>query len=399
MRVLLTTTNHFQDGPGGQPRIVFDETVELVRRGFEVYVIAPGSPMHPEHELSEGAHLLRYVPATLSPTNPGRMSRHQRAATTVLQKYLPKVDAIHGHTPLSYSAALEFYGDSPRTGYTVHSPVALEMAIAYRNSRLLRRITAPIALRLLGAMEGALLRKTDTITVLSKFTIDCVRKIHGDEIAERIKLVPGWADTSRYRPSDDRPSLKRRLGWPADVPVFFSLRRLTPRMGLDRLLDAAAILRDQELRFRVVLGGEGEMRAALERQAQAQGLTQIVRFLGRVEDDDLPLFYAACDAFVLPTAELECFGLIALEALSAGRPVLATPVGAIPEIIEQVNPAWLARSPSAQGIAELLAKFLRGELDPRTPAALHTFVEDKYSRDRLVNQLIEVIGLSSSGRN
>jgi glycosyltransferase involved in cell wall biosynthesis len=48
-----------------------------------------------------------------------------------------------------------------------------------------------------------------------------------------------------------------------------------------------------------------------------------VTFLGRVEDRLLPLAYAACDAFVLPTRALECFGLIALEALSAGRPVLS----------------------------------------------------------------------------
>ena len=141
--------------------------------------------------------------------------------------------------------------------------------------------------------------------------------------------------------------------------------------------------------FQIMVGGEGEQRASLEARARALGVSDNVVFIGYVEDQQLPLCYAACDAFVLPTAELECFGLIALEALAAGRPVLGTSVGAIPEILSQLNEDWLALSASAQDIAALLERFLRGKLESPKPEALHTFVADAYSKQRLVGTLVD----------
>ncbi len=62
--------------------------------------------------------------------------------------------------------------------------------------------------------------------------------------------------------------------------------------------------------------------------------------------------YGAADAFVLPTSELECFGLPVLESLACGRPVLAAPVGAIPELLRPFEPAWLADGSSPEAIAD-----------------------------------------------
>ena len=91
------------------------------------------------------------------------------------------------------------------------------------------------------------------------------------------------------------------------------------------------------------------MKAQLARLAGEMAVEECTHFIGHVADEVLPDMYAAADAFVLPTTELECFGLIALEALACGRPVLATPVGAIPEILEPIEPRWLCRDNSAGG--------------------------------------------------
>jgi glycosyltransferase involved in cell wall biosynthesis len=111
--------------------------------------------------------------------------------------------------------------------------------------------------------------------------------------------------------------------------------------------------------------------------------------LGRISDLELPLAYAACDAFVLPTAELECFGIIALEALSAGRPVLATPVGAIPEVISRFDSSWLARSAEVEDITDLLRRYLEGKLPEHTPKQLHDQVQRDYNQTRLLDIFIE----------
>jgi glycosyltransferase involved in cell wall biosynthesis len=388
MRVLVTTIAHFYDRPTGSARVAFDEAVELMHGGDDVWVLAPGESSLPEYEQRGGIHLLRYVPAAVAPWDPARGSGHQRAAAAVLARHLPQVDGVHGHAPLSYLAALDFYGSSVHSCYTIHSPARMEMAIVWRQANLLRRITSPAGLAMINRIEAACLRRSRVITALSQYTIDCVGKIHGRELARAMRLIPGWVDTSRFVPVEDREGAKVQLGWPTDRPTLFTLRRLVSRMGLDRLIKASHHLLEEGLKFHLAIGGSGPLRRMLEEQASALGLGDTITFLGRLEDRELPLAYAACDAFVLPTAELECFGLIALEALSAGRPVLATPVGAIPEMILKFDSSWLAQSAKAEDIADVLRKYLAGELREHSPWELHDQIHRDYGRERVLGEFI-----------
>lgn len=389
MRILIAAIGHFGDHPGGSSKVVLDEAEELVRRGEEVWILAPGAPTLPEHEYRDGIHYLRYVPAEVAPWNPARAFEHRKAACAVLARHLPKVDAVHGHVPLSYEAALEFYGASIYSAYTIHSPVKMEMAIVWKNAGFLRYVTGACGLPILNRIEAKCLRRSQALTALSQYTIDCIGKIHGEKLDRRIQLTPGWVDSSRFVPVEDRAGAKAQLGWPTDFPVLFTLRRLVPRMGLDRLLTACHLLLSEGLKFQLVLGGSGPLRDKLEEQSRVLGLTNTVRFIGRVADRVLPLAYAACDAFVLPTAELECFGIIALEALSAGRPVLATPVGAIPEIVRKFDASWLARSAKAEDVADLLREFLTGRLPEHLPSELHGQICREYSREQVLGKYIE----------
>jgi glycosyltransferase involved in cell wall biosynthesis len=388
MKILICGA-YFPDRPSGSARTSSGKAKELVRRGEDVWMLTAADPLLPEYELRDGLHILRYVPEKVASWNPARAFSHQKAAKAVLERHLPKVDAILGHSLLSTQAALELYGDSVRSCYTLNSPATMEMAIVWRNSSLLRRIAAPVGLMMIKRIEAECLRRSRVITAESQYTIDCIGRIHGKKIAERLRLIPASVDTSRFVPAEDRESLKVQLGWPTDIPILFTLRRLEWRMGLDRLLDASHRLVSEGLRFHLMIGGTGSLRGRLEEQVRTLGLSKSVTFLGRVEDRQLPLAYAACDAFVLPTAELECFGLIALEALSAGRPVLATPVGAIPEVVGKFESGWLARSSEPEDIADLLRRFLEGKLPDHSSAELHDRVYREYDRVRVVSEFIE----------
>ena len=389
MKVLIAAMGHFYDRPTGSARVAFDEAVELSRRGEDVWVLAPGAPSLPQHEQKDGIHLLRYAPEQCASWSPARGSSHQRAATAVLTRHLPRVEAVHGHVPLPYMAALDFYGDSVHSCYTVHSPVRMEMAIEWRTLGLARRLTAPAGLAWISRIEKKCLRRSQVTTALSQYTIDCIGKIHGKEIARGLQLIPGWVDTSRFVPVEDRERAKLQLGWLTGVPILFTLRRMVSRMGLDRLLKATHRLLEEGFKFHLVIGGTGPLQGMLEEQAKALGVSNSVTFLGRVEDRLLPLAYAACDAFVLPTRTLECFGLIALEALSTGRPVLATPVGAIPELIRKFDSSWLARSAGFEDIADLLRQYLAGNLPEQSPSQLHDQICRDYSRDRMLSKFVQ----------
>ncbi len=387
MRILITAIQHYEDNPSGSSAIAHYEAKWLAERGHEVWVLgAKVTAASAEHEEREGRHLLRYAYKQYPSWNPRRAQAHQAAATELLRKHLPKIDALHGHIPLTTLAAQRLYGRGTRTGYSIHSPVGMEMSEAWAGRRGLRRWVTGAEVAVLNHLERKTLEGSMTITANSQYTKRCITAIHGERIGRRIDVIPGFADTTRFQPSSDRAGLKRELGWSQDLPVLFTLRRLAPRMGLDRLIGAVRILSDRGVKFRLVVGGQGPLRAQLEEQARTAGVSGQVSFAGYVPEDALPRMYAACDAFVLPTAALECFGLIALEALASGRPVLATPVAAIPEVIRLFEPRWLAEGNDAASIAALLGEFLAGRLPSHDPAELHRRVETGFSSELRVPQ-------------
>jgi glycosyltransferase involved in cell wall biosynthesis len=218
-----------------------------------------------------------------------------------------------------------------------------------------------------------------------------VRQVHGEALAARFRVVPGWVDLSRFRVIADREAAKVALGWPTDRPVLFCLRRFVPRMGLEALIDAAASLRASGRVFHLVMGGDGPLRENLVARTASLGLAGAVSFPGRAAEDLLATMYGCADAFVLPTAELECFGLIAIEALACGRPVLATPVGAIPEVVGQVEPRWIAGGDNHEALAALIGAFLDGRLPIPPPERLSAFVAQRYSMHDRVAELARLV--------
>jgi glycosyltransferase involved in cell wall biosynthesis len=140
------------------------------------------------------------------------------------------------------------------------------------------------------------------------------------------------------------------------------------------------------------VAGTGSRADELRQQAAALGVENTVDFVGFVDDTRLTAYYQAADAFVLPTRELEGFGLVTVEALACGTPVLGTPVGATPEILAPLDPALLFRDASVAAIADGLDHFLCGfAADPALAAALRAscrrYVESQYGWDRAVTAL------------
>ena len=106
-------------------------------------------------------------------------------------------------------------------------------------------------------------------------------------------------------------------------PIVLFVGRLVPYKGVDVLLDAMAGLNAVAL-----IVGEGPQRATLEAQAHRLGISSRVRFLGSVADQELASLYRACDVFVLPSVtRQEAFGVVQLEAMAAGKPVVSTDLG------------------------------------------------------------------------
>lgn len=387
LRIVVPALWYFPEHPSGSSRLAYDEAKYLAEIGHEVWLVAmDGGTGQPEHVLDGSLHVLRYRRPRWTPLDP--TGGHQRVVRRLLSRQVgSEVDLVHAHMLLPGAAAFALYAGRARTCYSLHSPVLAELLATGRGAPVHERLRLRAAGLVRSRLERRLLAQCDAVTCDSEFTRQLVARLHGNAAAARTSVVPGWVDLSRFRVIEDRRAAKRALGWPTDRPVLFCLRRFVPRMGLDALLAAAGRLKASGRAFHLVLAGDGELRPALRARADSLGLGACVDFPGVVPGDRLPTMYGAADAFVLPTAALECFGLIAIEALACGRPVLATPVGAIPEVLEAIEPRWLARDTSVEALAALLGDYLDGRIPAPAAGELHAFVDRRYAASRRLPEL------------
>ncbi len=178
----------------------------------------------------------------------------------------------------------------------------------------------------------------------------------------KINVIPGGINTQDFQITHSRQQAREQMGFPVDRPILFTPRRLVQRMGIDKLLEALVVVKQQVPEVWLAIAGKGAQREALEQQAAALGLTDQVRFLGYVPDADLPICYQAADLTVVPSQSLEGFGLVLLESLACGTPVLSTPVGGMPEVLRPFDPNLVTTDATAGAIADRLLEYLTGDL-------------------------------------
>ena len=116
-----------------------------------------------------------------------------------------------------------------------------------------------------------------------------------------------------------------------------------------------------------------------------------MRFLGFVREEQLPLAYRAADLSVVPSVSLEGFGLIVPESLSAGTPVLVTPVGGLPETVAGLSDALVLRDASPAAIADGLSAALLGERAMPGPAQCEEFARRQYDWPVIAHQVAELL--------
>lgn len=179
----------------------------------------------------------------------------------------------------------------------------------------------------------------------------------------KIRVVPGGVDIEQFQPSPDRVAARQRLGWPTDRKIVFCVRRLVKRMGLENLLEAFAEASKSHPDALLVIGGRGPLAEELRSRAASLGLGERIHLAGFIADADLPHAYSAADFSIVPSVALEGFGLITVESLACGTPVLVTPSGGLPETVRGLDPSLILRDSSVGALVEGLQ---RGLVD--TPA-------------------------------
>jgi glycosyltransferase involved in cell wall biosynthesis len=353
VRILVTTDQWFPDCMGGVARVATDTARQWAAAGHEVVVIAPRSDGHAVEKTSENGALtlLRVLPRGRLPQTLTDPPATWRWASRLAHR---RFDVLVAHECTTAAGLLAARLGVPLL-YVFHADAA-EEARYLRNT--LRRgpkwLSAAALARPLQALDGIALREASAVVVLSEFSRRLL-SARVPALAENAVRVSGGVDTAVFSP-DGRDEARRRLGVDRSSRLVFSVRRLEPRMGLENLLEAVALLDGVE-GLRVAIAGSGGLR--LRDRADRLGLGARLELLGRVSDDDLRLWHKAADLFVLPTIAYEGFGLVTAEALASGTPVVGTPVGATPELLEPLDSRLLARGTDPVAIAAAIRTGLR----------------------------------------
>jgi D-inositol-3-phosphate glycosyltransferase len=194
---------------------------------------------------------------------------------------------------------------------------------------------------------------------------------HYGAASEKVQIIPCGVNMAQFRPAD-KGQARRTLHLDPAAAILLFVGRFAPVKGIPTLLQAVAeVAQRQALIKLVVVGGDGEAAETtreIRRQAEELGITLRLQMVGRIDHERLPLFYSAADMLVLPST-YESFGLVTLESLACGTPVVATRVGGAAAVIEEgVNGTLIDgsdRGALAAGIERVLAQVRGGQLSVR----------------------------------
>lgn len=280
----------------------------------------------------------------------------------ILRKIRPHILHIHStKAGLVGRMAVSWMVRRPKVILTVHSFVFDE-----RVGRRRRKMTVRV--------ERRLARYTDRIVAVSK----ALR----DELVTEMRLPPEKLQVIY------NGIVFQDLPKPPHEGIIGTVARLAPQKGVEHFIRAAAIVKAKHPSARFVIIGDGPYRYFLELEAQSAGIRDSTEFTG-FRSDALSIV-AGFDVFVLPSIR-ETFGLALVEAMSQGVPAVASNVGGIPEIVEDMQTGLLAEPGNPEDIAEKVCRLLENkELAERLARQGCEFVRAQFTAERMIHEIEEL---------
>jgi glycosyltransferase involved in cell wall biosynthesis len=330
LRVLHVVANRWWTG-NADPALDLART--LKDRGHAVWFACARGDVLETHVRDAGVELVESLSLERT-SRPWRLLAQIGALRRALRER--SVDIVHAHqTHDHWLAALARTGTAARLVRTVHHRRAVHDGRAAR----------------------WLLGRADAVIAVSEGIAARLRAAGVPDT--RVTVVPGAVNSERFAPSADGRSVRAALGL-GTAPVAGCVARMVPGRGYDVLLRAMARLRERMPEARLVLVGRGEHRPALEALVRDLGLESTVVFAG-YRGADLPATLAALDCLVLLGTGSEESCRAVLEGMAVGRPVVAAPVGAVPEIVVDGETGWLVEPAPGPVAARLEAVLRDGE--------------------------------------
>ena len=193
---------------------------------------------------------------------------------------------------------------------------------------------------------------------MSDYNRDEIIKVYNIS-KSKIEVIPGGVDVDRFYPEENTSYIRKKFNIPQDKFIIMAAGRLVFRKGFDNLIKAMPeVIGAFKDKVYLLILGEGRLEERLKNLARKLKLENHVNFVGAVNNKEIPLYYRSSDLFVIPSRCMEPFGLVILEALSSGTPVLGTPIGGIKEILSKFDKRLLFDGIDPKSISKLIEYFI-----------------------------------------
>ena len=357
MKILFISDVPLNKPSSGSEKMLSWQAAELSRQGMDVFAITR------QHNLPD--YIIRAVSGITEASYYGSPKNLFRFISSLL-KYPVKFyrrfvqsstfDAAISHQPFNcFILLIATRLKRLPLLYNFHSPAHEEYLLVNENKSKLRNFL-PSKFRML--IENYCVKRAQKVMVESLYMKRKVVDIHRFP-ADKIIVNPGGVNVYRYQPFECRALIKKKLEFPSGKTHILTVRNLEERMGLDNLIRAIYLLKKSSVKVHLVIGGKGPERQNLQKLIEEYGLVKEISMRGFISQEQLPLYYAAADFFVIPSRALEGFGLVTPESLACGTPVLGTPIGGTKEILSGFDPQFIFRGVSPEAIAQGIQAAIR----------------------------------------
>jgi glycosyltransferase involved in cell wall biosynthesis len=374
---------------------VFDEAYELSRHGVEICVVRTSDERRDFYACNMHFHGLErkfdleVIPFSLAnaifpsvflakPWSSYRAYRYGLNIARVAKKHEAHIIHAHFAYPEGFAALLAKCETKKKLIVTLHGyDILTEPTIGYgirldqTYDKMVRRV-----------LKGA-------DAVIAASTATYAEALNAGVEERSLYLIPNGVDVDRFNPSLDGSIIRKKYGI-RDKFTVFAIRHHVPKNGLKYLIRAIPMVKEKIPNVVFVIGGDGPLRPYHELLTKSLSVSDSVIFVGQIAQEELPYYYATCDVSVIPSV-VEAFGLVTIESMSCGKPVIGSKVGGIPDVIEDGVNGFLVKPKDPEAIAEkiiLLAE--HRDVARKMGKECRKRAETKFSIDRRIDKIIEL---------
>jgi len=370
MKWLITVSRYLPEKVGGNFIYVNQFSEKLVEMGDTVHMVTTTLRKDlPSKEVIAGVTIHRIL---VERGNMGPIWFNYTKRVTDFVKQLDEqeqFDCINPHS--SFMINTSKLRSKPYILYTLHAVVTYEYLFHLKkliksgiiNKKTLKALIAmPVMLPLSFIREWLNVKRANQVIVMSHYVKGTIKSFLPGINLNNVFISRIGIDNT-FAPSTNKNRLKTVMNVNNKTSLL-TVRRLESRMGIGNLINALSLLNKADKLEGVTLhiAGKGSLQATFEKQIQQLGLSKHIKLLGFVSDQALRQWYQISDAFVMPTEELEGFGIVTIEAFASGIPVIATPAGANPEIAGRYCPELIAKTQTQPSdLADSIEIFLKNK--------------------------------------